>query len=248
MKNGISVLSALGLAVAPIAVQAQVTVLDYQGNVITGLSTYLPSGFTTPTQTYSLPTAGYTGTVSVEITLSGSLAANDLTLTSFKSNLAGTDGTNVSLYVGPGPLSNFTPSGSTQIDFCGPGDGCIDFTTSHGAITGATIGISGSTYHSAFDTLSIGPGGDSLSYLYGSVNGGCQSVPLVHGTNSAGTVFTYSGPTIRPCSINAGSSAAGTWTVTGVLAAPEIDPASAAGGLTLLLGGIAVLRGRRLRS
>jgi len=28
-------------------------------------------------------------------------------------------------------------------------------------------------------------------------------------------------------------------------AAPEIDPASAAAGLTLLLGGIAVLRGRR---
>ena len=31
------------------------------------------------------------------------------------------------------------------------------------------------------------------------------------------------------------------------VAAPEIDPASAAGGLTLLLGGIAVLRGRKLR-
>lgn len=28
-------------------------------------------------------------------------------------------------------------------------------------------------------------------------------------------------------------------------AAPEIDPASAVGGLTLLLGGVAVLRGRR---
>jgi hypothetical protein len=28
-------------------------------------------------------------------------------------------------------------------------------------------------------------------------------------------------------------------------AAPEIDPASAVGGLTLLLGGLAVIRGRR---
>lgn len=33
---------------------------------------------------------------------------------------------------------------------------------------------------------------------------------------------------------------------TGTMAAPEIDPASAFGGLTLLLGGLAVLRGRRL--
>ena len=30
-------------------------------------------------------------------------------------------------------------------------------------------------------------------------------------------------------------------------AAPEIDPASAVGGLTLLLGGLAVIRGRRGR-
>ena len=33
--------------------------------------------------------------------------------------------------------------------------------------------------------------------------------------------------------------------VSGAKAAPEIDPASAASGLTLLLGGLAVLRGRR---
>lgn len=33
-----------------------------------------------------------------------------------------------------------------------------------------------------------------------------------------------------------------------VVATPEIDPASAASGLTLLLGGLAVLRGRRLKS
>ena len=36
----------------------------------------------------------------------------------------------------------------------------------------------------------------------------------------------------------------GVWT-TSTAAAPEIDPASAASGLTLLLGGLAVLRGRR---
>ena len=33
-----------------------------------------------------------------------------------------------------------------------------------------------------------------------------------------------------------------------VMPAPEIDPASAVSGLTLLLGGIAVLRGRKVRA
>lgn len=33
----------------------------------------------------------------------------------------------------------------------------------------------------------------------------------------------------------------------GFVAAPEIDPGSAITGVTLLLGGVAVLRGRRLR-
>ena len=37
------------------------------------------------------------------------------------------------------------------------------------------------------------------------------------------------------------------WDVNLLLAAPEIDPASAASGLTLLVGGLVVLRGRRSR-
>ncbi|MHB8476634.1 MAG: hypothetical protein ACYDBZ_10165 [Steroidobacteraceae bacterium] len=43
-------------------------------------------------------------------------------------------------------------------------------------------------------------------------------------------------------------SAAAVATPRSAVAAPEIDPASAASGLTLLLGGIAVLRGRRKAS
>jgi hypothetical protein len=39
------------------------------------------------------------------------------------------------------------------------------------------------------------------------------------------------------------ASADGVWRA--AVAAPEIDPASALGGLTLLLSGLAVLRGRR---
>jgi hypothetical protein len=48
------------------------------------------------------------------------------------------------------------------------------------------------------------------------------------------------GPTYQPL-VGIGDAVA----VREVAAAPEIDPASAAGGLTLLLGGLAVLRGRR---
>lgn len=49
-----------------------------------------------------------------------------------------------------------------------------------------------------------------------------------------GTVYGQSGPN------------ASTYTCSGGLTkAPEIDPASAAGGLALLIGGVAVLRGRR---
>jgi hypothetical protein len=40
-----------------------------------------------------------------------------------------------------------------------------------------------------------------------------------------------------PCTFSAGSNCG--------VAAPEIDPASALSGLTLLIGGIAVIRGRR---
>jgi hypothetical protein len=39
-----------------------------------------------------------------------------------------------------------------------------------------------------------------------------------------------------------GSSTPGVWQA---VPAPEIDPASAASGLTLLFGGLAVMRGRR---
>lgn len=35
------------------------------------------------------------------------------------------------------------------------------------------------------------------------------------------------------------------WDATAVAAAPEIDPASALSALTLLVGGVAVMRGRR---
>ena len=48
------------------------------------------------------------------------------------------------------------------------------------------------------------------------------------------------------CELYASNTANGTWTT--VTSAPEIDPASAASGLTLLLGGLAVFLARRRSS
>ena len=76
--------------------------------------------------------------------------------------------------------------------------------------------------------LTIGPTGDSISYVYEGSNGPCTQQRSGGGPN--------------PCTVVASSNSAGAWQVT---RAPEIDPASAATGLTLLLGGVAVLRGRR---
>ena len=75
--------------------------------------------------------------------------------------------------------------------------------------------------------LAIGPNGDSVSYTYAGVNGACTQQGAAEP---------------NPCTVVASSKSAGVWLVT---QAAEIDPASAASGLTLLLGGLTVLRGRR---
>lgn len=83
-------------------------------------------------------------------------------------------------------------------------------------------------------TLDIGPGGDTVNYLWGSpVWGGC--------VNLANGGLTGSPPTsISPCSIVVSGDAQGVWTPV-TEATPELDPGSTGSALLLLLGGIAVL-------
>jgi hypothetical protein len=104
---------------------------------------------------------------------------------------------------------------------------CIDLTTSHGAFTGATIDLSNNPFHTSFDHVVIGPTGDSFAFIFATTNGSCESILPTHNA-------PYTGPTINPCKANASNIKAGVWTVTRT---PEIDP-------ELLLGGVAVLRGR----
>jgi hypothetical protein len=231
MNTKILGLLAVGLTAGPIAANAQTTTLDYQGTVMNGISIYLPVG---QTQATPLPTANFTGTLTASLTLTGSLSANDLTLVSYDINLNGrSNGTIFSLTnITAGPPDVIREPGGPI--FCGT-TSCIDLTTSHGAFTGATIDLTSFTYHSNFEHVVIGPTGDSFSFAFGNVNGGCESILPA---NNA----PYMGPTINPCRADASNSKAGVWTVTRT---PEIDPASAVSGLTLLLGGVAVLRGRR---
>jgi hypothetical protein len=213
------------------AANAQTNTLEYQGDAISGISSYWPSGFTNPN---SLPTSAFVGSLTAAITLSGSASANNLALVAYDfnfngSNFIGSSGASFSLDLptGPAPYSNM----STELDFCSA-QGCIDLTTaSNGAIDGAVVDINSAAYHASEADFAITAGGDSLSYLYATTNGTCQNL-----TPGAG-------PTVNPCSLSGRDSTAGTWIASSV---PEIDTGSAGAGLALLLGSLLVLHGRRL--
>jgi hypothetical protein len=163
----------------------------------------------------------------------GSVGANNLALVSYNFNFNGSnfiDSTGASfsldLPTGPAPYSNFM----NELDFCSA-QGCIDLTTTKsGVITGASVNVNSADYHASQADFNITAGGDSIGYLYATTNGTCQN--FAAGTN----------PTINPCSLSGSNSTAGAWIVSPV---PEIDTASAASGLTLLLGSLLILRGWR---
>jgi hypothetical protein len=75
----------VGLMAAPIAATAQVTTLSYEGDLMTGTSSYLPTGLVVPTDfsMATLPTAPVSGEFTASIEVSGSLAANNLRLISY---------------------------------------------------------------------------------------------------------------------------------------------------------------------
>jgi hypothetical protein len=131
-------------------------------------------------------------------------------------------------FSGSGELSSEVTSFQFNVTDGTPlGDGpypSIGLTTANGVVTGAVVdwdkpAIGGSYI---FDiSFSIGPQGDTYNnFAAGGPAGEC--IPI--------------------CGVMESNSTPGVWEV---VRAPEIDPAPAAGGLTLLLGGIAVLRGRR---
>lgn len=219
MINASTCLAALALLSTPLVANAQQTTLDYQGDIMTGTSGGSSEGNYFQTGTAS-------GSFDASIVLNGSLSANDLTLTSYSitfNGQAALPGYVSSIQVeNPGSTSVIQQTSSTSWSlYTGEysSNGILDLTTADGAITGATVSYYATGDHEGNYGVSIGSGGDSYSYF----EQPCDSSPCVY-------------------AMNVSNSTAGSWSVT---SAPEIDPASAAGGLTLLLGSLLVLRGRR---
>lgn len=131
----------------------------------------------------------------------------------------------------PLPL-NGTTAASAELEIGGiTMDGSSgEIETTNGVITGWSVSASDVAVSTAGDWglfLTISSTGDSFSAY--------QDVE----------VFKQDAPGIQeyvPTAIQSANSTPGTWTIP---QAPEIDPASAASGLTLFFGTLVVLRGRR---
>jgi hypothetical protein len=227
----------LGACVPVIANADEFVTLNYQSTVLTGDYSYLPTGIS---NSGPIPSAPFTGI------LTGSVLFDETTLAlngvagpiSYDFELTGSGVTDVE-------FGSTAPTFITYAAFYSGNDACanamntICVITQNGVITGAGVGLINNAYHSSPTQLSIGPLGDSASYLFGTTLGGCESYQRVFDTGS-----TYTGDTISPCYVQASDAAAGTWTVS-TTNAPEMDPGFAGSGLTLLAGCLAVLRGRR---
>ena len=117
--------------------------------------------------------------------------------------------------------------------FAGPDDvTSFRFSTdANGMLTAWNIVVSGGIFAGtntpSFAAITIGNAGDSFSSGFSSPS--CSAPP---------------GVPVDCFTITESNAAPGDWKAS-VTQAPEIDPASAASGLTLLLGSVAVLRGRR---
>jgi hypothetical protein len=110
-------------------------------------------------------------------------------------------------------------------------------------LTGANVSFDNNvnSYNASNWLIDIGAHGDSLSYQWGN-EGSCLNQVPVYPPASGQGYAPYTGSPVNPCTVTVSNSSVGVWSAA---EAPEIDPASAVGGLTLLLGGVAVLRGRR---
>jgi hypothetical protein len=108
-------------------------------------------------------------------------------------------------------------------------------TNANGAIDGWSMSLNGSV---------PGPGGYELTATSVDIGGvGGDSATM------SATCTAFFSPSLKPpqsfaCGTSGSNMKPGVWT-SPAAKAPEIDPASAVSGLTLLLGGVAVLRGRR---
>jgi hypothetical protein len=238
MNRKILGLLAACCVVGPLTATAQTTTLDYLGYVMGGTSTLLPANYVGPVPLAPLQTISTIGAFDAQVTFSGSVDQNDLAIVSVHADFTGYNG-NVFQFtnLGGGPNIFTTPQAGEQCQTESFSvSGCVNLTTSGEAVTGATFALSSDYIKGSNYKVIIGPNGDSFSYSY--PNQPVQSCTPVFGSGEAFTGST----TNPPCTVNVSNPTAGVWSVA---SAPEIDPKGMAGGLTLLLGSLAVLRGRR---
>jgi hypothetical protein len=217
----------------------QTSVLAYEGNVMTGTST-VDVGTNSDGVAITSPPISTVGAFDADITLSGSLAKNDLAISSFVIDVTLNNGTIFSFENLGGGLPILTASDAggvktTETSVCDTGssstNGCLTLTTKGNTVSGATFDLTDTEGHSGESmTLSIGPNGDSFSYT--------ATRDPTCGTGVATDVGIYVGAAgDLPCSVGISNSKAGAWVV--ARSAPESST------LSLLIIGIVGLGLRR---
>ncbi len=153
---------------------------------------------------------------------------------------------------GAGPLADVSSSGSFTFD-------SAIIPTGGGLVTGTKL-LTGLSF--TWDGLSYDPATANTGSLEFNSGGTLDGVNFGNFCDAFGTCtvhggsvdwdlsgFTPAGPTIFADFLySVGDGQLYISRQTHLAAAPEIDPAMTAGGMTLLLGGLAVLRGRRRRT
>jgi hypothetical protein len=207
--------AAVALLAGPIGANAQATTYTYQGAPFFGGFDVSPPA---GADSFTVPAAAV-GTLNGFIILSAPLGDN-------LNNVSVTP-TFVDISTGPPPTAPFpTVPPLFRGDF-------TFSTNANGAIDGWSISLDGSV---------PGPGGYELSATSVDRGGVGGDSATMSGTCTA--FFKFGSPQSFGCGSSGSNTTPGVWT-SPATRAPEIDPASAVSGLTLLLGGLAVLRGRR---
>lgn len=232
MNTHRSILLALAVLATPLAASASETL------------TYTSSDFTSSYTTGNFPgEVGVGSYFTADLTLSGPLAANlnDANLSSEVTSLAFT-------VIDPTAPSADRTEVLNLSALQAEGSKFSFSTNSAGTITGwnFTAGITDPSLSSTSDVLfhscsneSCAPGSYNAQN-FGGTGDWYDSEP---GSSTASDGCTYN-PSAG-CGSGGGAGSVGSWSTSGVVSAPELDPATAATAIVLLIGSIIVLNARR---
>jgi hypothetical protein len=216
---------------ASFSTHAQTVQWDFTSGLLTGTS---QTGSAPGTPCFSAPSnCGVTPTLGI---ITGEVDATNGAVTSFNFNFDGVNyGTNLFSYgnIGDGVSGPVRTNENTGIPnlslYTGALTGYIDLSSGAPIINLAqSANNAGVTFDLVINSTSTQFG---LSYF--------DVAPGINCDYSDPLISTTGGSVRNPCAMQVSSTTPGSWK------APELDSSSAASGLTLLLGGLTVLRGRR---